>query len=109
MPTLFYEIFNNIIKLDKKVIKKFKDELEDLFAELKKSKDIDNIKVLRNKLSHLLEEKSKAINKKSSKDYIELEDILEEINSYLDNQETEDNEEKEKIEEIDVVKKVEKK
>ena len=109
MPTLFYEIFNNLVKLDKKVIKRFKEELEDLFKELKKTKDIDNIKVLRNKLNHLLEEKHKTLEKKSGKDLKDIEDILEKINNFLDDKEEELEEEEQQIKEIDVVKKVEKK
>lgn len=109
MPTLFYEIFNNLIKLDKKVIKRFRWELEVLFKELKKSKDIDNIKVLRNKLNHLLEENRKTLEKKSHKDLEEIDEILEHIDAFLDNKEEELEEEEEKIKEIDVVKKVEKK
>lgn len=109
MPTLFYEIFNNLVKLDKKVIKRFKEELEELFKELKKTKDIDNIKVLRNKLNHLLEEKHKTIEKKSRKDLEEIEDILKKINDFLDNKEDELEEEEQHIKEIDVVKKIEKK
>ena len=109
MPTLFYEIFNNLIKLDKKVIKRFKGELEELFKELKKSKDIDNIKVLRNKLNHLLEENRKTLEKKSHKDLKEIEDILQNIDDFLDNKEEELEKEEEQIKEIDVVKKIEKK
>jgi hypothetical protein len=110
MPTLFYEIFNNLIKLDKKNIKRFRKELDDLFANLRKSKDLDNIKVLRNKLQHLLEEKRRTLEKKSHKDLIEIEEILEKIQKFLDNKEEEAEEEKEEeIKEIDVVKKVEKK
>ena len=109
MPTLFYEIFNNLVKLDKKVIKRFKEELEELFKELKKTKDIDNIKVLRNKLNHLLEEKHKTLEKKSHKDLEEIEEILEKINNFLDNKEDELEEEEQQIKEIDVVKKIEKK
>jgi hypothetical protein len=109
MPTLFYEIFNNLVKLDKKVIKRFKEELEELFKELKRTKDIDNIKVLRNKLNHLLEEKHKTIEKRSRRDLEEIEDILKKINDFLDNKEDELEEEEQQVKEIDVVKKIEKK
>ena len=106
MPTIFYEIFNNIIKLDSKTIKSFERELEKLFEELKLRNDIDNLKVLRNRLSHLLDNKKKKIAKKDKKSFKKLEAILEELNEAIDSSQTAE-EAKTKV--IDIVKKIEKK
>ncbi len=105
MPSLFYEIFNKEVKLNSKTIERLKEELKILFKELKKEDNIDNLKVLRNKLSNLLENKPKDLKKKHKKPFIALEQILEEIEDYINKKTWE----KEEIKLIDVVKKVEKK
>ena len=103
MPTLFYEIFNHLIKLDSSVIKEFKAELEHLFSELKDKKDIDNLTVLSNKLEHLLEENHKGLSRKEKKQLKDLEDILEEINDTID-----EIKEGKRLKTINVLEKVEK-
>ncbi len=103
MPTLFYEIFNHLIKLDAEIIKDFKDELKYLFNELKEKKDIDNLVVLSNKLEHLLEENHKGLSRKEKKALKSLENILEEINDSI-----EEIKEGKKLKTIDVLEKVEK-
>lgn len=105
MPTLFYEIFNKEVKLTSKTIKRLKDELKQLFNELKEENNIDNLKVLRNKLTHLLDEKPEKLNKKRKKEIHTLEKILDEITEYIE----EKTNEKQEIKLIDVVAKVEKK
>ena len=104
MPSIFYEIFNKNIKISEQVLKQLKEELEILFEKFKEKHDIDYVKVLRNKLTHLLEEKHKKIDKKTQKELKSLWKFLEEINEYIANQEEET-----KLEIIDVVKKIEKK
>jgi tRNA C32,U32 (ribose-2'-O)-methylase TrmJ len=56
MTALFYQIINNIEKITHKNYKEFKKKLEALLDGFKVAKDIDNIKVLRNKLERLLGE-----------------------------------------------------
>ena len=106
MPSIFYEIFNNIINLDAKTIKKFKWALEELYKELELKNDIDNLKVLRNRLSHLLDSKKKKVDKKNKKEFKILVQILEEIEEAIENL---NNKKEEEIKVIDVVKRVEKK
>ena len=104
MPGIFYEIFNKNIQINEQVLKQLKAELETLFLKFKEKNDIDYIKVLKNRLSHLLEKKYKKIDKKTEKELKSLEKFLEEVENYIKNQEKE-----EKIEMIDVVKKIEEK
>lgn len=103
MPTLFYEIFNHLIKLDAKVIKDFRAELENLFEELKDKRDVDNLNVLSNKLEHLLEEEHKGLSRKEKKALKSLMEILEEINDSI-----EEIKEGKKLTTINVLEKVEK-
>jgi len=100
MPTIFYQIFNHQIKITDKILKQLKIEIESLFNELKDKKDLDNIKILRNKLVHLLDEMDKKADKKIKKAYKSIKSFLDKIEDFI-----EDNEE-EKIEIIDVVKKI---
>jgi len=103
MPTLFYEIFNHLIKLDAQVIKEFKAELEHLFSELKDRKDIDNLTVLSNRLEHLLEEEHKGLSRKEKKALKTLVEILDDINDSI-----EEIKEGKKLTTINVLEKVEK-
>lgn len=105
MPSIFYEIFNDIVKLNTKTIKKFKANIEDLFRQLEQEKDIDNLKVLKNRLAHLIKEQKPKIGKKTKKELKEVEQILENIEEYI---EGEENKAGEELSLIDVVKKVEK-
>ncbi|MDD3646170.1 MAG: polyphosphate kinase 2 [Candidatus Gracilibacteria bacterium] len=104
MPSLFYEIFNKKIKLSEKVIKDFLKEVEVLFIQFQQDRDIDNLRVLKNKIEHLLEKKPKKLSKEGRREYKLIDDLLEHINEYI---ETKEKEEK-KPELIDVVKEVEK-
>jgi len=105
MPSLFYEIFNKKIKLNSKTIRKFKEEIERLYNELLEEKNIDNLKVLRNKIERSLNEnKKKKDYRKTKKEFKEIEEVLEKIEDTL-----EEFQEKQKKEYklIDVVKEVE--
>ena len=104
MPTLSYQIFNKHIKLSNKVIVQFISEIEKLFKKFKEDKDIDNLKVLKNKLEVLLEESPKKLSKIAKKEYKILDELIEEIENYIEEWE----ESKEKVELFDVVKEVEK-
>jgi DNA-binding transcriptional regulator GbsR (MarR family) len=104
MPTLFYEIFNKKIKLNSETIRRFKEEIERLYNELLEEKNIDNMKVLRNKLERSLKEnKKKKKFKKNKNEFKDIEDILEKIEDTIE--ELQDSQEK--VELIDVVKDVE--
>lgn len=104
MPTLFYEIFNKKIKLNSETIRNFKQEIERLYNELLEEKNIDNMKVLRNKLEKSLNDNKKKKNyQKIKNDFAEIEVIFQKLEVSI--QELEDSQEK--IELVDVVKKVE--
>ncbi len=100
MPTIFYQIFNHQVKITDKILKQLWIEIEALFSELKNKNDLDNIKILRNKLIHLLDEKDQKTYKNIKKAYKNIKNFLEKIEEYI-----EDNQE-EKIEIVDVVKKI---
>jgi hypothetical protein len=100
MPTIFYQIFNHQVKITDKILKQLELEIDALFDELKRKKDFDNIKILRNKLIHLLDERDRKADKKIKKAYSSIKNILDKIEEYID-----DNSE-EKIELVDVVKKI---
>lgn len=87
MPTLLYEIFNNQLTLTDKVLKNFREELVNNFKKFKKHDDVDYIKVLRNKLANLLEEKPKKSDKGIKKEFKILAEVLEEFEEYIEEQE----------------------
>lgn len=107
MPSIFYEIFNNIIRLNAKTIKNFTKSLKELHKELAEKGDKDNLKVLRNRLSHLLESKSEKLDKKERKQLKPLYKILDEIDDQIEAEIQKEEKEKEG-EIIDVVEKVDK-
>jgi hypothetical protein len=104
MPTLSYQIFNKHIKLNDETIIQFTEEITKLYKKFKEDKDIDNLKVLKNKLINLLEESPKKSIKKSKKEYKLIEKLIEKFDDFIDEQENL----KEKSKLIDVVKEVEK-
>lgn len=99
MPTLSYQIFNKHVKLNEKTILQFIEEIEKLFEKFKEDKDVDNLKVLKNKLTHLLEESPKKLSKLAKKEMKVLDELLEEFDEFIDEQKSK--EEKKKL--IDVV------
>jgi polyphosphate kinase 2 len=106
MTALFYQIINNIEKITHKNYKEFKKKLEALLDGFKVAKDIDNIKVLRNKLERLLGEYQ--VSDKKHKPIIghlrDLQKFLHELDDIIHDME----EWTEKLELVDVIKKVEK-
>jgi ElaB/YqjD/DUF883 family membrane-anchored ribosome-binding protein len=104
MPTLSYQIFNKHIKLNDKVIVEFIKEIEKLYEKFKEDKDIDNLKVLKNKLINLLEENPKKLSKTSKKEYKIIEELIEDFDAFIEDNENQ----KEKAKLIDVIEEVEK-
>jgi hypothetical protein len=102
---LFYNIFNRKDKITNKNILVLKKELLDLYNLLKEKNDIDNLKVLHNKIELTLKSSKKKIEKKHKK---QLNEVIEEIEEFLEKQERKENK-KEEIKLIDVVKEVENK
>lgn len=88
MTALFYQIINNLEKITDKNYQEFKDKLLGLLKEFQEHDDVDNIKVLRNKLDMLLADYFKNIKEhKSIKNHLkdlqkfvhELDEIIEEM------------------------------
>jgi arsenate reductase-like glutaredoxin family protein len=107
MTALFYQIINNIEKITHKNYKEFKRKLVDLLKGFVDNQDVDNIKVLRNKLEMLLSEY-----KITDKEHKPIKSHLKDLKKFLheiDDIVHELEESTEKLELIDVIKKVEKK
>lgn len=104
MPSIFYELFNNLRKIDVESIRNLIAELSEFINELKKKWEIDELKVLINKSYELIEKSKKKIDKKSKKEFKNLDDLLEDAEEFL-----KEKEEEKKVKLIDVVKNVEKK
>jgi hypothetical protein len=71
---IFYEIFNGKTKITDKNIKLLVKELEDLKGFLETKNDIDNLKVLKNKIELVLKKEKKKIEKKHKKALFEIAD-----------------------------------
>ena len=102
---LFYEVFNWKTKITNKNIKQLIKELEDLQNFLKEKNDIDNLKVLKNKIELVLKKEKKKIEKKHKKDLFE---IADKIWDFVKQKEKEEIKNK-NIKLLDPVKEVEKK
>jgi len=104
MPSIFYEIFNNLRKIDEESIKFLVLELTWFINDLKQKNEIDELKVLVNKTHELIEKNKKKIDKKAKKEFKKLDDLLDDAEDFIKTKE------KEQVEElIDVVKNVEEK
>ena len=84
MTNLFYEVFNKKVELTPDVLNKFINEAQKLFNKFKVDNDVDNLRVLKNKIEHLFEEKVKNLTQKEKKEYSEIHDFLNEIDDYLE-------------------------
>ena len=105
MTALFYQIINNIEKISDDNYTEFKQKLVDLLQGFEQHSDVDNIKVLRNKLEMLLDDylKDKKQHKAIRSHLKDLQKFLHEIDDILHELEHED----ETRSLIDVIKKVE--
>lgn len=104
MPSIFYEIFNNLRKIDEKSIKDLVVELTSFINDLKQKSEVDELKVLVNKTHELIEKNWKKIDKKTKKEFKKLDDLLDDAEDFIKDKEDES---KEAL--IDVVKNVEEK
>lgn len=104
MPSLFYEIFNDIVQLDEKTLQKFLDDITDIYKELKKQGDIDDLKVLRNKLESLIHDNHIRVEKDARDDFRDLKKLLDDIDDTIEDIKKEQDKD---LELIDVVKKIE--
>ncbi|NDK07920.1 polyphosphate kinase 2 [Candidatus Gracilibacteria bacterium] len=104
MPSIFYELFNNLRKIDVESIRNLISELTEFIDGLKKKGEVDELKVLINKSYELIEKSKKKIDKKAKKEFKNLEELLEDAEDFVKQKK-----EEEEIKLIDVVKSVEKK
>lgn len=103
MWSLFYQIFNRKVELKWEMIKNFMIEVEKLFKKFQEDKDIENLRILKNRIEHLLDHKPKKISKDEKEQYKIIEDFLEKIEDFLEKKVKEIKEEA-KAKRIDIVK-----
>jgi thiamine pyrophosphate-dependent acetolactate synthase large subunit-like protein len=103
MAKIFNKVFNKEVKINSEILQQAKTELEGLYNQFKEKKDIDYIKVLKNKIAYFLDEKHKKIDDSTKDELKNLKKFLEEIEDYIKNFQ------KDEIILIDVVKQIEKK
>ena len=104
MPSILYELFNTHLQLDEKTTQAFLRELNALFDKFKSHQDTDYIRVLKNKLEHLVERnRVQKTDKTVKKQLKKIDEFIEELSEYID----EKNEKTKQEKLIDVVKEVE--
>lgn len=109
MTALFYQIINNIEKITDQNYQEFKEKLLSLLKEFQEHADVDNVKVLRNKLQMLLGDYLRNIKEhKAIRHHLkDLQKFVHELDDIIEEMEGGENNSEEKIKFIDVVKKVE--
>lgn len=100
------DIFNNIITMSPETLEAFHDELRENYKVLAKDADIDNLRVLRNRLQTILESNVKKLSRRENRKLDKLAKLLEEMDETI---EIVEDATKEEITLIDVIKKYKKK
>lgn len=100
------DIFNNIITMSPETLEAFHDELRDNYKTLAKDGDIDNLRVLRNRLQTILDANVKKLSKREHRKLDKLGRLLVEIDETI---EAVDLATREEIVLVDVIKKYKKK
>ncbi len=100
------DIFNNIITMSPETLEAFHDELRENYKKLAKAADIDNLRVLRNRLQTILENNTKKLGKRENRKLEKLAKLLIEMNETI---EVVEQATKEEIVPIDIIKKYKKK
>ena len=100
------DIFNNIITMSPETLEAFHDELRENYKSLAKDADIDNLRVLRNRLQTILESNTKKVSKREHRKLEKLQKLLTEIDETI---ETVEDANKEELTLIDVIKNYKKK
>ena len=100
------DIFNNIITMSPDTLEAFHDELDKNYKALTKIADIDNLRVLRNRLNTILDANIERLSKREHRKLDKLWKLLEEINETIETLELATQEE---IVLIDIIKKYKKK
>ena len=105
-PININDIFNNLVILNSDVLDDFASDLENTFKSLAKEKDVDHLKVLRNKLQTTLEIEGKKLSEKEKKDLRRIHEMMEDMSEVIEELEEENTKD---IVLVDVVKKLKKK
>jgi hypothetical protein len=105
-PTNINDIFNHLVILNSDVLDDFADDLDATFKSLAKERDVDHLKVLRNKLQTTLEVEGKKLSEKEKKDLRRIHEMLEDMSEVI---ETIEKENEKDLVLVDVVKKLKKK
>lgn len=100
------DIFNNIVTMSASTMEAFYDELTNIYKQLKKDNDIDNLRVLRNRIAMILENNEKKFTRKEVAKLHKIKTLLEDIDDTIGEIEAS---QKETIELIDIQKKLKKK
>jgi 23S rRNA maturation-related 3'-5' exoribonuclease YhaM len=77
------EIFNNIITMSPETLEAFHDELHESYKELRKDLDVDNLRVLRNRIQTVIDGNAKKLSHKESRKLHKIEDLLDEIDDTI--------------------------
>jgi polyphosphate kinase len=99
-PTLINDILNNIITLNAETLDTFLDETKVAYKELAKAKDVDNLKVLKNRLENLLQNGQKRLSRREKKEFKRIDDMIDDIDDIIHKIEEEN---KVEIQLVDVV------
>ncbi|MBX9809605.1 hypothetical protein K2X92_04425, partial [Candidatus Gracilibacteria bacterium] len=78
------DIFNNIITMSPETLEAFHDELRENYKVLAKDADIDNLRVLRNRLQTILESNVKKLSRRENRKLDKLAKLLEEMDETIE-------------------------
>lgn len=94
------DIFNNIVTMSPGTLEAFHDSLKENYKELKTNRDLDNLKVLRNRIATIIDNNARKFSDGELKKIDKIRHLLEKINDTIETLEAEMTE---PIELIDVV------
>ena len=97
------DIFNNIVTMSPGTLEAFHDTLRDNYQELKTNRDLDNLKVLRNRIQTIIDNNSRKFSDSELQKVRKIRKLLHKINATIEKLEEEMTE---PIELIDVVNEV---
>jgi len=100
------EIFNNIITMSPETLEAFHDELRESYKELRKEFDVDNLRVLRNRIQTVIDGNEKKLTHKETRKLRKIEELLDEIDDTIHEIESA---QKKAVELVDLKKKFDKK
>ena len=100
------EIFNNIITMSPETLEAFHDELRESYKELRKDFDVDNLRVLRNRIQTVIDGNEKKLTHKETRKLRKIEELLDEIDDTIHEIESA---QKKAVELVDLKKKFDKK